>query len=158
MRLSTTVMFQHGHCSICAVDKHGWRGAFWSPAERGYIRLLIEYHRDTVAWKVGLLATVNVKDSRLKTNKKVARAEGGSCHFFYYSLLAAAEELTMNAKRHIAGSFPPLDSPQSRRVEKCPGAFRNLSGRIPFFRRSPCLWSRRRSSSRFPCPALRGDN
>ena len=33
-------------------------------------------------------------------NKKVAGAEGGACHFFYYNLLAAAEELIMNAKRH----------------------------------------------------------
>ena len=81
------------------------------------------HYCDTVAWKVESFAAINGKDQGLRINKKVAGAEGGACHFFYYNLLAAAEELTVAAKCYIAGSFLPSNSPLSHGLKHILGLF-----------------------------------
>jgi hypothetical protein len=68
-------------------------GGIFVPLRVGINPTLDRISRDTVTWKVESFAAINGKDQGLKINKKVAGAEGGACHFFYYSLLAAAEEL-----------------------------------------------------------------
>ena len=77
------------------ITSMGRRGAFWPSAEWRFIQFLTEYYRDTVTVKFESYAAINGKDQGLRINKKVAGAEGGACHFFYYSLLAAAEELAL---------------------------------------------------------------